>query len=1411
MSKCPACGFDNPEGFAFCGKCGARLTAPAPRPSLIGEAEIARLQRYLSAAQFEALPPAPLWQPEHLNATRDHLSHLLNIVETYLPRYLVQAEVEAAAPTGGEFLSGALLFADISGFTAMSERLSALGREGAEQITEIVNRYFGAMLEVIFACGGDLFKFGGDALLAFFPDTDLPGSLDALRAAWAMQQAMTAFHRVETSLGVFPLQMKIGLNAGAFFAARLGTAAERQFMLTGSMVNATARAESLAEAGQIVVGPLVYQQASGKLPVAFAPGAAGHFIVSDVREISMQPRADERRRLNVQTLSEALDALDRLTPYLPAGLLARLTGDPHQRDVISEHRLVSVLFANFRGASELIEQWGMERAAEIAQALDRYYVTMQQAIGRYDGVVNKIDLYDHGDKLMALFGAPIAHEDDAERAVRAALDMQAAEPQAGPLLTSQRIGVSTGLVFAGQVGSPQRREYTVMGDEVNLSARLMSAATEGELLLSGYVARKVSPFFDVTARGEVRLKGKSKPVPVYVIVGRKAQPEPVRGIQGLSCPMIGRDKELAVVQSSLEALRTGRGNILALIGEAGLGKSRLLMEWKARSRAQGDMWLESQCMSYTQNISYYAFIKIVREALGIFETDNAFEMWIKMQARIQELMPAEAQDILPYLAHLLSLPLPDTLAERVRYLEGETLQRQIVRSVAMLLEHLALRQPLVLVFDDLHWADTASLATLERCLAITDRAPALICLIYRPDRERGCWALGQAAARNYPHRYTEINLKPLDTQAGQDRQMVCTLLNLPDWPPALAQLVSRAEGNPFYIEEIIRALIDAGAIVRTNGNWQLVQETNLTVPHTLQGIIMTRLDRLAEPARRMLQLASVIGRTFRYVLLNGLAAATGLAASLGDSLALSQRAGLVRELTRIPELEYGFVQALFRDVAYDSLLIRDRRTYHRLVAQQLESGRGEDERQEIYEVLAYHYSLSDDPPSALNYLVKAGDKTRRTFANKEAIAFYRQAEALAEQLDRPADRAYIAEALGRVLYHIGEYDEALACYARALAQAARPEQRAELHRLIGAVHEKRGEYDQALASCAHGMAQLAPSQAQTAEMARLLILRCRIHHQQGSFEQAIADGEQALAIVQGTTHYREIAQAHNELGNAYEGCGQFERAADHFEQGLTIFENIGDEHAASQVYNNLALIYYQTDLERSAGYMRRVLATMQKLGDVWGESTAYQNLGIIHYTQGNYDKAVACYQRSLEMKERLDDRSGKADCHLNLGEAYRAQRLYAQAIAHLKEGLIIARQIGAVETETQCHRQLAECSLEMNEPEGALVACQVALDHARNIGDRQEEGVIYRVMGNAHLQLGALDEALARLEQSITILRELKQELDLAGALCDYARALKQAGQPLRAREQLQQALEIFKRLQLPQDQARVRAALEQT
>ena len=467
--KCPRCGFDNPAGFAFCGQCGNKL---AVADDQLTSAEVDQLRLYLPSSlleewQFDLASPSPTL----LKQSTDHLYRLVDTTTTYLPAHIVDRILRDPVPgqISGKFIEGALLFTDISGFTAMSERLSRIGREGAEEITGIVNRYFSAMLTILREYDGYLVKFGGDALLGLFLE---PYSAQrAVQASVRMQQAMLEFAELHTSQGTFPLRMKIGLRKGRFFSAQLGNPENMEYMLFGPDVNATAQAEGAAAAGEVLIDREMLESLGMPCQVRPAQNDERYLHVEQI-----DTQRDFQRAPTIMTmlpaptlkgLRRAVKVLKALTPYLPAGLMSRLASSPQGMTQEGENRLVAVAFANVRGLGELVDRLGPGREEAIVNALNQYFIGMDSAVSGLGGVISKMDLAEHGDKLLAFFGAPVAHEDDAERAVRAALNMQAAvremsskiPEQVGlpDLKLTQQVGISLGHVVAGYVGTSWRR------------------------------------------------------------------------------------------------------------------------------------------------------------------------------------------------------------------------------------------------------------------------------------------------------------------------------------------------------------------------------------------------------------------------------------------------------------------------------------------------------------------------------------------------------------------------------------------------------------------------------------------------------------------------------------------------------------------------------------------------------------------------------------------------------------------------------------------------------------------------------------------------------------------------------------------------------------------------------------------
>lgn len=723
------------------------------------------------------------------------------------------------------------------------------------------------------------------------------------------------------------------------------------------------------------------------------------------------------------------------------------------RRMEGERKPVTIVFTDIVGSTALAEKLDPEEWKEIVQGTHRI---VSAAVYHYEGIIAQL----LGDGVLAFFGAPITHEDDPLRAVRAGLDIQRALHDYARDLEGyvdhlkMRVGINTGTVVVGAVGSDMHMEYLAIGDSVNVAARLQSAAQPGTVLISETTAKLVRASVELQDLGEIVVKGKSEPIKIFQVVEPKRLRDSGRGLEGLSSPLVGRDRELAQLRESLDTLREGHGQIVMILGEAGIGKTRLVEEGRKTGdggRRQEDSsvvrpsssvrWLEGRALSYGQALAFWTITQLIKNDLGLTDGDPEARLKVALRRRVNALFGPRASEVLPYLSHLLGVKLEGQAAERLQVLDGETLKRQVMHAIENYFARLAEAQPAVLVFEDLHWADPSTLAALDELLALTARVPLMLLLLARVERDHGAWQIKLKAETNYPHRYTEIQLKPLTND--EQTELVNNLLDIADLPATVQQLVlERAEGNPFYLEEIIRSLIEQGAILRDDGHWRAQSLiSNLAIPDTLQGVLLARIDRLQDDVRRTLQLASVIGKSFLYRLLQAIAEAER---ELDEHLAQLQRADLVREKTRRPELEFIFKHSLTQEAAYDSLLLERRREFHRKVGAALEELFSE-RQVEFLGLLAYHFDRAGEKGRAIDYLIRAGDKTRMEDAHQEAIKFYQRAiDLLHEQSD--SDRESKTWLKLGLIYHTN-FDFAAAYRANEIAFAMR---QAEKHQSAGA-------------------------------------------------------------------------------------------------------------------------------------------------------------------------------------------------------------------------------------------------------------------------------------------------------------------------------------------------------------------------
>jgi len=553
----------------------------------------------------------------------------------------------------------------------------------------------------------------------------------------------------------------------------------------------------------------------------------------------------------------------RLAAATPPPLVQKMKSAAH---LSGERRIVTALFADVVGSTSLTSQMDPEDWTAI---MNRAFDLVMPAIYRYEGTIARL----MGDALLAFFGAPLAHEDDPQRAIRAGLDiLDSVEGYAGQVRQqygidfAMRIGINTGPVVVGEVGSDLAYEYTAMGDAINLASRLQSAARPMTILIGENTYRFIAPLFECLDLGKINVKGKQEPLQVYEVKGIKSHPGQLRGVSGFQTTMVGRQDELARLLQLTQIVQAGIGRVVIVSGEAGLGKTRLVLEWKkACASMPGNtdlLWVEGHCLSYGQGLAYHLLADLIRSLIAVPASASDEQILTGLRKLCAQLFGEGDLNVYPFLVNILSLTPEGPALEKLRNQDPQSLQMSYLNALRRLLTTLAKEKPLVIVLEDIHWADPSSIELLTQLLLLAKELPLLFCFLARPDLDSPGWRLVRAAYEMLATSLEEIQLSSLsEADAGG---LMSNLLDADDLPDRLYRLIlKKSEGNPFFVEEVIRMLIENGLLVQEDGHWSLEKEIEaIEIPDNLQGLLLARIDRLPEDAKRILRIASVIGRQF---------------------------------------------------------------------------------------------------------------------------------------------------------------------------------------------------------------------------------------------------------------------------------------------------------------------------------------------------------------------------------------------------------------------------------------------------------------------------------------------------------------------------------------------------------------------
>ena len=721
---------------------------------------------------------------------------------------------------------------------------------------------------------------------------------------------------------------------------------------------------------------------------------------------------------------------EKLQQYFPKGLTEKILA---QKDKIEgERKQVTVMFCDMAGYTAMVERVGAEAAYFL---MDKVYEILIHEVQGYEGTVNELT----GDGIMALFGAPIALEDGPQRALRSALAIQRQmsrfnEQNQAKEPVQMRIGIHTGPVVVGTLGNDLRVEFKAVGDTVNLASRMEGMAEPGSTYVTRDTFKLTKELFDFESLGKREVKGKKNAVDVYKVLSAKKDVYRHRlgAERMIYSRMVGRDKELDKLELQVMKAVNGEGSIVNITGEAGIGKSRLVAELKNLSAMRKVTLLEGRAVSMGRNLSFHPIIDVVNHWAQIREGDSQAVAFTKLENSVRRVYPEQIHEILPFLAILIGMKLSGRYAERVKGIEGEALEKLILKNVREFLVKSTEIRPLVIVTEDLHWADASSIDLIESLFSLVETQRILFINVFRPGHKETGDRIAETIRERFPDYYVEIMLQPLDKRMSET--LINNMLKIKGFHhDFIDQIVERSGGNPFFIEEVIRSFIDEGAVVAKEGVFEVTAKVNnMVVPLTINDVLMARIDRLEETTRNLVKVASVIGRNFYYRILSEVA---DFVDNLDERLSHLKEVQILRERQRKGELEYLFKHTLAQEAAYDSLLPRKREELHLKVADSIEKVFRE-RLHEFYGMLAFHYSKAESLKKAEYYLLKAGEEALKSSASSEALHYYQEALNLYlkehEASVDPEKVAMIEKNIALALSNRGRYEEALEYFDRAL-------------------------------------------------------------------------------------------------------------------------------------------------------------------------------------------------------------------------------------------------------------------------------------------------------------------------------------------------------------------------------------------
>ncbi len=1192
---------------------------------------------------------------------------------------------------GAHRTEGSVLFADVSGFTALTVKLvAALGRRrGAEEVARHLNRLYDALIKEGACRGGNVIGFSGDAILCWFP---LDSGRTAVDAAGAMQRAMAPFEALQVA-GLpnesIRLSLKVSVTAGPVTRAVVGDPnVQLMDMVAGETVARIERLNELAASGDVIVDDATAAAVKGWLRTEQIDEGAHR--VAPFEGLSASS-ADFRA-------PPVSDDLDQLRPWLLPTVRRRL--EAGEGEFLTELRPVAALFMRFGGID-------YDNDSEAISKLDEFVSWVQREVGGVGGSVVQLTIGEKGNYLYAVFGAPASFGDDAHRCASAATRLRRAASRFD-FVSEVRIGLGYGTARTGAYGGTTRRTYGVLGPETNMAARLMGLAPPGTAYASPAFVRACRDGFEFNLVMTVPVKGSPQPVAISELVGAEGRSTLIREVSDRTRPFVGRESELAVLSECLMSARFGRGQAIQLTAEAGMGKSQLVAA-ALEAVGTGDLEvLSGACQPFEGEAPYRVWSTVFNDLLQLDRTAPPAARGAAVEAAVARIDPQLAPRA-PLLAPVLDLVIEEndlvaSLGPDLRPASRLDLLVSLLRERSFALS--ALGRTLVIVLEDVHAIDPLSRDLLEAVARSIADLPLALVTAGRPGS-----SVGERSKAPFLTGAAQVLLGPLRPREAEE--LIAAELSAREAEPlpedVLQQVLERSDGNPLFLTALLDELLsrDIGGLS--------FGETEL--PQTLQALTLARLDRLGEQEQVSLKVASVIGREFLVDWLQACRPSRARDELLGD-LRAATRATITNLVTEAP-LVFGFVNAITHEAAYESLPYSIKADLHGRLARYVETAVASPDDPHLDE-LAFHYDRSDDLPKRREFLWRAGLAAKANYANETAAAYLTRLLAI-------VDGAGVIEpllALGEVESFSGDNERAEARLTQALDTAAaegQPLAEAKARRLLGELRERQGDHTAARDLLEAAVKALRRLEQPDELVKALLALGGNVLWHLGAYPEATAMLKEAMAVATELADASARARALHGLANVALYRGKADEAEDLFRQSLSVRREAGDELGVANALNNLAVIAANAGRNAEAeDLLRDSLAIRRRLGDVAGTAVALNNLGFMAAERGDAEQAKRLYEQSLNSRTSLGDKLGMAVSLNNLGDIARSSDDKSAARDLYLRSLELAHSI---DNRREAATALVGLAAATGDPVQALTLCACAENLLESIGAAPDQDV----------------------------------------------------------------------------------------